>query len=49
VPHPDKQPIKILGVSLGVILLVVAALVGLAVVAFFILAGFALSSWGSNK
>jgi hypothetical protein len=49
VQQRDKQPIKILGVSLGVILIVLAALVGLAVVAFFILVGIGLSSWGSNK
>ena len=45
----DKQPIRILGVSLGVILIGLAALVGLAVVAFFILVGFGVAAWGSSK
>jgi hypothetical protein len=49
VAQRDRQPIKILGVSLGVILIALAALVGLAVVAFFILVGFGVAAWGSNN
>ena len=39
----------IFGVSCAIVLMVLAALVGLAVVAFFILFSFGLSAWGSNK
>jgi hypothetical protein len=49
VERRDKQVLKILGVSFSITVMILAAVVGLAVVAFFILFGFWMSAWGSYK
>jgi hypothetical protein len=38
-----------LAAALPIVIVVIAGLVGLAVVAYFVLVSIALSSWGSNK
>jgi hypothetical protein len=44
-----KKVLAMLGVALPIAVVVIAGLVGLAVVAYFVLMSVALSSWGSNK
>jgi hypothetical protein len=44
-----KKFMAALGASLPIVILIIAGVVGLAVVAYFVLVSIALSSWGSNK